>query len=171
MRTLFFFFKGGSNHHYSDRGRRIMGQNLFDKKSLLALVLVVLLGLTWVACTTVKEKQGEPAMGQETQAGKYYFFDDVLIPNELNYKPSKSFVFETPKFKAGSLVFSKWRADIEPLMNFFTYHMGKDNWKLDNSFRGKDSYLNFSKPDKSCAIKIVDKWFGFVEVEVQVIPL
>ena len=97
-----------------------MGQNLFDKKSLLALVLVVLLGLTWVACTTVKDKQGEPAMGQETQAGKYYFFNDVLIPNELNYKSSKSFVFETPKFKAGSLVFSKWRADVEPLMNFFT---------------------------------------------------
>jgi hypothetical protein len=148
-----------------------MGQKLLGEKSLVALVLVVLLGLTWTACSTVKESPGEPAMGQDTQGGKYYFFDDVLIPKELNYKASKSFVFETPKFKAGSLVFSKWRADIEPLMNFFTYHMGKDNWKLDNSFRGKDSYLNFSKPDKSCTIKIVDKWFGFVEVEVQVIPL
>jgi hypothetical protein len=148
-----------------------MGQKLLREKSLVALVLVVLLGLTWTACSTVKESPGEPAMGQDTQGGKYYFFDDVLIPKELNYKASKSFVFETPKFKAGSLVFSKWRADIEPLMNFFTYHMGKDNWKLDNSFRGKDSYLNFSKPDKSCTIKIVDKWFGFVEVEVQVIPL
>jgi hypothetical protein len=124
-----------------------MGQKLLGEKSLVALVLVVLLGLTWTACSTVKESPGEPAMGQDTQGGKYYFFDDVLIPKELNYKASKSFVFETPKFKAGSLVFSKWRADIEPLMNFFTYHMGKDNWKLDNSFRGKDSYLNFSKPD------------------------
>ena len=148
-----------------------MGQKLFGKKSIVALVLVVLLGLTWTACTTVKEKQGEPAMGQDKQGGKYYFFDDVLIPEELNYKGSKSFVYETPKFKAGSLVFSKWRADIEPLMNFFTNHMGKDNWKLLSSFRGKDSYLNFSKPDKSCTIKIVDKWFGFVEVQVEVMPL
>ena len=63
-----------------------MGQKLFQKKSIVALVLVVLLGLTWVACTTVKERQGEPAMGQDKQGGKYYFFDDVLIPEELNYK-------------------------------------------------------------------------------------
>ena len=148
-----------------------MAQQFFGKKSLTALVLVVLLGLTWSACTTVKGKQGESAIGQDKQGGKYYFFDDVLIPQELSYKASRSAVFETPKFKAGSLVFSKWRADVEALMNFFTQHMGKDNWTLDNSFRGKDSYLNFSKPDKSCAIKIVDKWFGFVEVEVQVLPL
>ena len=54
---------------------------------------------------------------------------------------------------------------------FLYQSYGKDNWKLLNSFRGKDSYLNFSKPDKSCTIKIVDKWFGFVEVQVEVMPL
>jgi len=148
-----------------------MGQNLFQKKSILALILVVLLGLTWVACTTVKERQGDPAMGQDKEGGKYYFFDDVLIPKELNYKSSKSFVYETPKFKTGSLIFSTWRVDIEPLMNFFTHHMVKDNWRLVNSFRGRESILNFSKPDKSCTIKIVDKWYGFVEVQVLVMPL
>ena len=148
-----------------------MAQKIFGKKSLVALVLVSLLGLTWVACTTVKERKGEPVVGQETQGGKYFFFDDVLIPKELNYKASKSFFYETPKFKTSSLVFSKWQLDIERLMNFFTYHMERDNWKLVNSFRAKESYLNFSKPEKNCTIKIVDKWTGFVEVQVQVMPL
>jgi len=149
----------------------MMAQKVSGKKSLVALVLVNLLALTCVACTTVKERKGEPVVGQETQAGKYFFFDDVLIPKELNYEPSKSFFYETPKFKTGSLVFSKWRLDIEPLMNFFNYHMVRDNWKLVNSVRAKESYLNFSKPDKNCTIKIVDKWNGFVEVQVQVMPL
>jgi len=169
--TTFHCTPAGDDRNYSETGGRIMGQNLFGKKSLVALLLVVLLGLTWVACSTVKEKQGEPAMGQDTQGGKYYFFEDVLIPKELNYKASKSFVYETPKFKTGLLVFSTWRVDVEPLMNFFTYHMGKDDWKLVNSFRGKESYLNFSKPDKSCTIKIVDSWYGLVEVQVQLMPL
>ena len=148
-----------------------MAQKVFGKKSLVVLALLSLLGLNWVACTTVKERKGEPVVEQETQAGKYFFFDDVLIPKELNYEAGKSFFYETPKFKTGSLIFSKWRADVERLMNFFTYHMEIDNWKLVNSFSAKESYLNFSKPDKNCTIKIVDKWTGFVEVQVQVMPL
>jgi len=69
------------------------------------------------------------------------------------------------------LVFSKWRADVEPLISFFTSHMEKDNWKLVNIFRGREFILNFSKPEKTCTIKIVDTWYGTVEVEVRVGPL
>ena len=46
-------------------------------------------------------------------------------------------------------------------MDFFNYQMGKDNWKAVNSFKGKESILNFSKPDKTCTIKIVEKWYGY----------
>ena len=56
-------------------------------------------------------------------------------------------------------------------MNFFTYHMGKDNWKLINSFRGKEYVVNFSKPEKTCTIKIVDSWYGYVYVEIRVGPV
>jgi hypothetical protein len=31
--------------------------------------------------------------------------------------------------------------------------------------------LNFSKPDKTCAIKVVEKWYGTVLVEIRVGPL
>jgi hypothetical protein len=49
--------------------------------------------------------------------------------------------------------------------------MEKDNWKLMNSFKRKEYVLNFSKPEKTCTIRIVDKWYGSVEVEVRVGPL
>jgi len=68
--------------------------------------------------------------------GRYYL-DDVRIPNELNYKPDESMVYETTKFKAGVLRFSKWRLDVQSLIEFFTYNMVKDNWTFVNMFKGK----------------------------------
>jgi hypothetical protein len=147
------------------------------------LWLLIILSATWTGCsTTVKERQqGQPAGGVTGEAtseatseegmGKYYYFDDVRVPSELNYKPDKSFVYETPGFKAGILVFSKWRLDVDSLMDFFNYQMGKDNWKAVNSFKGKESILNFSKPDKTCTIKIFEKWNGTTVVEIRVGPL
>jgi len=103
--------------------------------------------------------------------GKYYHFEDVLVPTELTYKQKKSFVYETPRFKAGSMLFTKWWLDAGSVIDFFSYHMEKDNWKLLNTYRGKESYLNFSKPDKSCTIRVIEKWTGMTEVEIRVGPL
>jgi len=155
-----------------------MGRMIFQKKSMIALLLLILLSVVWTGCsTTVKNREsGQPAgatSGVNTEGegmGKYYF-DDVIVPSELNYKPNKSFVYETPGFKAGILVFSKWRLDVDSLIDFFNYHMEKDNWKRVNSFRGKESILNFSKPGKTCTIKIVEKWYGTAVVEIRVGPL
>jgi hypothetical protein len=149
-----------------------MRQNIFQRRSVIALLLVILLVVAWLGCsTTVKERRGEPAKGEEEGVGKYYHFDDIRVPSELKYKQNKSFVYETPRFKTGILVFSKWRLDIGSLIDFFTYHMEKDNWKMMNSFRGKESILNFSKPDKTCTIKITERWYGNTEVEIRVGPL
>lgn len=158
-----------------------MRQITFGRRSIIAFFLVVFLslGAGWTGCsTTVKERQqGQPAAGTATGAGTEgegmgkYYLDDVRIPSELNYKPNKSFVYETPKFKAGVLIFTKWWLDIPSLIEFFTYNMEKDNWKMVNVFKGKESFLNFSKPDKTCAIKISDKWYGKTVVEIRVGPL
>ena len=153
-----------------------MGQIIIQRRSMIALLLVILFSVTWTGCaTSVKERQQGQTVTGEVKAegesvGKYYF-DDVRVPNELNYKPNKSFIYETPRFKAGVLFFTKWRLDVMSLVDFFTYHMEKDNWKLVNSFRGKESFLNFSKPDKTCTVKIVEKWNGTTIVEIRVGPL
>jgi hypothetical protein len=144
----------------------------FQKMSITVLLVVVFLGTIWMGCSSsVKERRGEPVKGEWRGSGKYYHFDDVLIPGELNYKQNKSFIYETPRFKTGVMIFSKWRLDAGSLVDFFTYNMEKDNWKLVNSFRGKESVLNFSKTDKICTVKIIEKWYGTTEVEVRVGPL
>ena len=156
-----------------------MSPNIFQRKSVIGLLLVIILSVAWMGCsTTVKERQqGQPATGATGEAkavgegmGKYYL-DDVRVPSELNYKPDKSFVYETPRFKAGILYFSKWRLEVPSLFEFFTHQMEKDNWKLVNSFKGKESFLNFSKPDKTCTIRITEKWWGTTAVEIRVGPL
>jgi len=154
-----------------------MDQNIFKRRLAIALSALILLSVVWAGCTTtVSERRGEPGKTEEQEVSgkylaKYYYFDDVLVPEELNYKQNRSFIYETPRFKAGILVFSKWRLDADSLAEFFTYHMEKDNWKLVNSFKGKESILNFSKPDRTCAIKIIGKWYGTTEVEIRVGPL
>ena len=155
-----------------------MRDPFFLRKSVVALGLVIVLGLAWTGCSSsVKERRSDSSggsveiAGRDTAAGKYYFFDDILVPKELNYKASKSFIYETPQFKTGSMVFSKFWIDARSVVDFFVYHMERDNWKLLNSFRGSESILNFSKPEKTCTIKVVDKWYGSVQVEIRVGPL
>ena len=122
---------------------------IFQKKWTVALVLVFLLAWVWLGCSTTTRQTGnEPSKspGQETEGlsskygGRYYSFDDVLVPGELNYKPSRSFVYETPEFKAGALFFTKWRLDVDSLINFFNYNMEKDHWKPINSYRAKSRF-------------------------------
>jgi hypothetical protein len=149
-----------------------MDKKFFQKGFITALIVVVVLGMTYMGCSsTIKERRGEPVKGEWRGSGKYYHFDDVLIPGELNYKQNKSFIYETPHFKAGVMILSKWRLDVGSLIDFFTYNMEKDNWKLVNSFRGKESVFTFSKPDKICTIKITEKWYGTTEVEIRLGPL
>ncbi len=158
-----------------------MGLFISRRRSVLALMLVFLLGVVWTGCSsTVKERRDDtakPGEGQETKAppskynARYYHFDDVLVPGELNYKPNKSFIYETPQFKAGSLYFTKWWLDVDSLIDFFNYRMEKDDWKLVNSYRGKESFLSFSKPDRTCNIRITDRWYGVTQVEIRVGPL
>ena len=157
-----------------------MGRFISRKRSAIAFLLVFLLGMTWMGCSsTVKERRDEPAKaeGQEIKGppskytAKYFHFEDVLVPGELNYKPKKSFVYETPQFKAGVMYFTKWRIDVDSVIDFFNYNMEKDNWKIVNSYRGKESFLSFSKPDRTCNIRLIEKWYGTTHVEIRVGPV
>ena len=149
-----------------------MNRSILRIRPMLALVLVIMVGLTGMGCSsTLKGKSGEPGQAQEMGVGKYLYFDDVLVPKELSLDEDASFVYETPQFKAGTMILTKWRLDPKSLVDFFTYYMERDNWKIVNSFQGKETVLNFSKPDKTCSFRIWEKWYGTTVVEVQVGPL
>jgi len=160
------------------KGRNIMNPSIFGRKSLIGLLLVICLLGVWGCTTTVQERQqGQPVTGPTSEAkpewegmGKYYL-DDVRVPSELNYVPDESLVYETAKFKAGVLRFSKWHLDVESLIDFFIYNMAKDNWTFVNTFKGKETQLSFSKPDKTCTIRITETWLGTTKVLIAVGPL
>ncbi len=151
----------------------------FQKKLLMATFLFVLSGVAWMGCSTTasQQQQGQPVTGPtpEGQAGwegvgKVYL-DDVRVPRELDYDADESMVYETAKFKAGVLRFSKWRIDVQSVIDFFMYNFPRDKWTFVNSFRGKEAQLSFSKPDKTCIIRISETWTGMVHVIIAVGPL
>lgn len=150
----------------------IMKKVIRRSPEFLVLCLLLLNGLFLGGCaSTAKEKREASPIKEGETVGRYYQFEDVRIPKELNYQHKRSFIYETPHVKAGILFFTKWRLDVDSLIDFFNHHMERDNWKLVNSFRGKESILNFSKPEKTCMIKITEKWCGTTEVEIRVGPL
>ncbi len=102
--------------------------------------------------------------------GKYYL-DDIRIPGELNYDADESIVYEAAKFKAGVLRFSKWRLETQSLIEFFMVNMARDQWTFINAFKGKETLLSFSKPEKTCLISITETWTGTVKVTIAVGPL
>ena len=153
--------------------------SLFQNKSVMAMCLVFFLAVAWTGCSTTaaEQQQGQPVTGptpagtaEETEVGIVYL-DDVRVPSELEYDADESMVYEAAKFKAGVLRFSKWRIDTQSVVNFFMLNMPKDKWTFVNSFKGKEAYLSFSKPEKTCIIRITETWTGMTKVEIAVGPL
>jgi hypothetical protein len=162
------FQSQGAKKLVSSNEEACMRYHSFRREAAIVLIGLLILSTALISCSTVKSRGGTQP-GDEG-VGKYYFFDDVLVPKELTYQPGQSFIYETPQFKTGSMTFTKFWLDTGSLIDFFVYHMEKDNWKLVNSFKGKESEINFSKPDKTCRIKIMEKWYGMTEVEIRVGP-
>ena len=153
--------------------------NLFRKKLCVATLLVVLSGVALVGCSTTaaEKQQGQPVTGPTPEGqpgwedvGKFYL-DDVRVPRELDYDAEESMVYEAAKFKAGVLRFSKWRLDVQSIIDFFMYNLPKDKWTFVNAFKGKEAQLTFSKPDKTCTIRISQSWTGMTHVIIAVGPL
>ena len=150
--------------------------NICQKKLVMAMFLVVLLGVAGMGCSTTatERQQGQPVTGptpegkaEWEEVGKVYL-DDVRVPSELNYDADESMVYEAAKFKAGVLRFSKWRLDVQSVIDFFMFNMAKDKWTFVNAFKGKETQLSFSKPEKTCIISITETWTGTVKVAIAV---
>ena len=104
------------------------------------------------------------------QVNYYYDFDDVLVPKELEYDDSKSYVFETMQFRTGKLNF-EGNVDALSVVDFFVNNMAKDNWRKNSSMKADTSVIIFEKPNKSCLIKVVDASSRSTEVEILVVEL
>ncbi len=136
--------------------------------------LFAFLLLAGAGCSTDKKAETffEETEGQEVEASGpapiYYDFKDISIPAELSLVRKKSFVYSTPTFTAGVLVF-EGRVTGNSLVNYFSSSMAKDGWVLRSSFRYGRVILIFEKGERSCLIGIEESTLTS-QVEVWVAP-
>jgi hypothetical protein len=135
-----------------------------------------LMGLLISCGSSVQEQKKEAAMAPSAPAnvsqrsdGRYYEFDDVLIPNELKLDEKKSNVYQSQDFKAGVLQFDGY-VEARSLMDFFMAAMAKDGWRLKANFkRPPQTVLLFEKKNKRSIFFIEDTTFN-THVEIWTIP-
>ena len=101
--------------------------------------------------------------------GRYYDFEDILIPDELKLDEKKSNIYKSQDIKSGVLQFDGY-VEIKSLINFFMIGMAKDNWKLKADFkRPPQTILLFEKKNKRSIFFIEDTSFN-THVEIWMIP-
>jgi hypothetical protein len=135
------------------------------------IVMFFAISLVCAGCA-IFQKQGAsdtpaPAKTQGFNQ-QFYGFPDVPVPKEVDIVNERSFVYETPSFKAGVIVFSG-NVDPASLETYFKINMPKNGWKYVNSFRYKDIVMNYVKADRTCNIKISRGAF-LTDLEVWVGP-
>ncbi len=135
---------------------------------------LAVLTLAGAGCSTDKKAETffEETEEKEAEASGpvpiYYDFEDISIPAELSLVRKKSFVYSTPAFTAGVLVF-EGRVTGDSLVNYFSSSMPKDGWVLSSSFRYGRVILIFEKGERSCLIGIEESTLN-TQVEVWVAP-
>ena len=140
------------------------------KTFILGLVMILFAALAGCSTLSTQDNASKDA-GKAKKAepiGTYQEFDDVLIPKEMKLNDKDSFVFETPRFKTGVLIYSG-RVDHVSLANFFETNMANDNWKLRSKMKYGRTILVFEKPDRDCIINIIDQAFKTI-LEVYLAP-
>lgn len=137
------------------------------RNAMGALILFVMVLTLSVGCTTTKQSQdtdpggysGDPNAVEQTfdQTSFYYEFEDIRVPQEIDPVDSDKYVFDDGRFLAGFRIF-KGRVVADDLFQFFTNNMQRDGWTKVVSIKAETSTLVFSKPTKSCTIRIEDSW-------------
>jgi len=127
----------------------------------LLVCLVSLLLLVGSGCAAFQRSDETSGKTEEKKsevkgpAPVYYDFADILIPAELSLDKKNSFVYSTPSFSTGVLVFDGY-VQGESLVNFFTTNMPRDGWILKSSFRYRRVILNFEKDKRSCLVSVAE---------------
>jgi len=137
-----------------------MDGGVASKSRLLVLMLTIFLLVgagcaVWKKSQDTSEETGEKKNEVQAPAPVYYDFVDILIPAELSLVKKSSFVYSTPSFTAGVLVFEGY-VQGESLVNFFTTNMPKDGWTLKSSFRYRRVILSFEKEERSCLVSVAE---------------
>lgn len=87
--------------------------------------------------------------------GKYFDFDDVLIPGGLALNRDRTMLFKVGSFMAGVIAFDG-RLEITSLSDFFVAAMKRDKWDFVGGFKMPVVALFFGKEERTCVISITE---------------
>ena len=96
-------------------------------------------------------------------------FPDVPIPKELDLDANESFVYMTPEFATGNMVY-KGNVEYESLLKFFEDTMAKNGWTLQASLKYTRTLLFYQKESRICLINMQITSIN-IRVEIWVAPL
>ena len=131
---------------------------------VLFVPMLLLLHLIGCATSTLSEQTaapGEPLQATqsvEPETARYYDFEDVPVPTEMELKTDRSFVFQTTDFAAGLLAFTG-RVELSSLISFFRIKLPDDGWRFLSSIKSPKTILFFQKENRLCIITIISKAF------------
>ncbi len=128
------------------------------RMSRLALVLMSLvMAAVLAACSGTDPKiyQSTASQAQANRQGKgrYFDFNDILVPSGMTLMREQSVLFKVGDMKAGVIMFSD-NVDADSVFNFFQESMAKDAWTLMGSNKYPTMSLFYAKPGKTCVIHI-----------------
>jgi hypothetical protein len=96
-------------------------------------------------------------------------FPDVPIPQELDLDEKGSFVYMTPEFATGNLVYNG-NVDYDSLLKFFEATMANNGWMLQASLKYTRTLLFYQKESRLCLINMEMTPLN-IRVEIWVAPL
>jgi hypothetical protein len=131
----------------------------------LAFVVVTLL-FAGCAKTIHTEHTGEEGA---TPIVTVHEFPDVPIPKELDLDHNESFVYMTPEFATGSLVYNG-NVDYDSLLKFFETSLTNNGWLLQASLKYTRTLLLYEKENRICLINMKMTPLN-IRVEIWVAPL
>ena len=136
------------------------------KKILLVACLMLSMSACSIFSSSTSTAEGDVA--DSAAIGRYWDFDDVLVPSTMKLEKDKSMIFNSDGYKGGLLVFND-NVELNSLVNFFMISMTKDNWLHKASFKYPNVAMFFAKQDRTCIIQISESSFS-TTVSIWVAP-
>ena len=96
-------------------------------------------------------------------------FPDIPIPNELTLEEKESFVYMTPEFATGTLVYTG-NVEYNSLVRFFDETLAKNGWQLQASLKYTRTLFLYQKESRICLVTMRTMPLN-VRVEIWVAPL
>lgn len=86
-------------------------------------------------------------------------FDDILIPQGLEWDRENSMAVRTESFAGGTMKLTG-RVEVDSLSGYFSGAMVEKGWKMVGSVQYRNVMLVFTKPNKTCTITIFEPDFS-----------